>query len=296
MNVLTQWLMTRGARHDARAGLQSAQERIVAELGLRPKLDPVGNPEHAVLVSTLANRTRIDELRDDVGQAEDMLGEHASPIVLTVGLVVTVAVEVLGALLIMKALGVHPAERLPLGLALALALVGITAVLAHRTAARAVPGKQGEGGGALPVAHGRSAWTLVVLVAYSLFVAAITIIRIQSSTDEDASQLEIVAQSLLMLATSLGPAWIAEYLMRRRAPSVALRRRLGMLRRRLKDAERAHARAQEAVNRITRDGLRWDADTARRRALYTTHHRLEQAKEKHHVQEETQEPGGNAGR
>jgi hypothetical protein len=124
----------------------------------------------------------------------------------------------------------------------------------------------------------RSLFTLVILIVYSAFVAAITLVRIQNTTDEEASKLEVIAQSLLMVATSVGPAWVAEWLIRRRAPAVALWKRLKMLRKRLRDSERTHARAQETVNRIARDGARWDIEAARRRALYITEHRLEDAK------------------
>jgi hypothetical protein len=116
------------------------------------------------------------------------------------------------------------------------------------------------------------------------------VIRIQNSTDEESSKLEMVAQGLLMLATSLGPAWIAEWLIRRRAPAVAQKKRLKMIRRRLQETERAHARAQESVNRIARDGARWDVEAARRRALYLTHHRLEGRRSNGHESEKEAQP------
>lgn len=278
MSFLKNWWMQRGAEADARSGLDSIEERIVANLGPRPKVDSSTNAEHADLVTTLANHTRVEELREDVAREEDAFAHHASPALLTLGLVVAIAIEVLGAILIMRVLGVRPAERLPLGLALALALIGITAVTANRASARR-PATNGLGGKqAEAAAPRRSAWTLVLLLAYSLFVGAITVVRIQSSTDEDASRVEIVAQSLLLLATAVGPAWMAEFLLRRRAPAVAIKRRLVTLRKRLRGAERAHERARKTVNQIAREGARWDAEAARRRAFYVTHHRLAHAK------------------
>lgn len=275
MNLFKQRTIEQGAREDARHGLDSVEDRIVAELGPRPKLDSTGNPEHAEFVTALQDNVRIAELREDLVRAEDVASNHYPPILYTAGLAVAVAAEVLGAILIMRALGVRPAERLPLGFALALALIGITAVTAHRTSARASEGlKTNSLNTPRPK---RSVWTLLLLLAYSLFVGAIAVVRIQSSTDEDASRIGTVASSLLMLATCLGPAWMAEWLMRKRALAVAAHRPVRMLRRRLRDAERALKRARMAVNRMARKGAAWDAAAARRRAQYRTIHRLESA-------------------
>jgi hypothetical protein len=113
-----------------------------------------------------------------------------------------------------------------------------------------------------------------LLVAYTLFVGAITLVRIQNVADEEASQAQAIAQALLMLATCLGPAWIAEWLLRKRGPAVALNTEIKTLKRRLREAERAQAKAKEYIASVTREGLRYDQEAARRRALYATHHRL----------------------
>lgn len=275
MNLITKWSYKRGARRDAHSDLQSADDRIVAELGPRPKFDPVANPEHGEFSRVLGERVRIEELREDITRADDVSAGRAPPLAFTLGLVVAVAVEVLGAILIMRVLGVPPSERLPLGLALAVTLIGITGATAHRTSERrATPGRDS----AVPQAHKRSASTAIILAGYTAVVLAIAVVRVRSSADEESSQLEIVAQSLLMLATSIGPAWISEWLVRNRSPAAASHKLSRLLRTRLRDAERAQARAQAAVNQITRAGARWDIEAAQRRALYTTHHRLENAK------------------
>lgn len=278
MNILKQLIVTRGARADARLGLTSAEDRIVAELGPRPQLDQK-NHEHAALAATLADRTKVQELKEDIAAAEDSLAAHPPPFLLTLGLVFTIGVEFVGAVLILRALGVPPNERLPLGLALSFALLGITAVLARRTSAAPATAGESPVGAAPPKTPGRSAATFIILLAYSALVAAFTVLRISSSTDEDASDFEIIASSFVLLAASIGPAWMAEWLLRLRAPSVALRKRLRTLRRRLGLEERAHGKAKEKMTRIDRDGARWDVEAARRRAQYATEHRLEDARQ-----------------
>jgi hypothetical protein len=268
-------LVRSGARDDARLGLNSEDDRNLAARGPRPVLDPVGNPEHATYVSTLAEKGKLEELREDIGKAEDALAHHASPLFLNVCLLIAVAVEFVGASLLLRVLGVAPGERLPLSLALAIALIGVTAVISSRAASAPVSGAPLSWTGRLKRILGTSALSLV----YAAFIGAITIVRVTGTTDEDASQVEILAQSLLLLATSAGPAWAAEWAMRKRAPGVLLRKHLQTLRRRLSAGERAHARAQKAVHEISRRGVQWDIEAARERARYRVEHRLETARD-----------------
>lgn len=273
MNPFRKFGVAYGAKVDARLGIDSTEDRIIAELGPAPKFDPVGNPEHGDIAATLADRSTIAELKEDVTREEDALTNHAPPFLYTLGLIAAFGVEFVGSVLLMKALAVEEGERLPLASALTLAIVGVTAIVAHRTSSRK---KEGEREGFLK----RFAVTLVILVVYIGLATAITVVRLEGSNEEGASQLEVIAQAILMVATAVGPAWCVEWLIRKRAPSVALRKRLSTLRKRLRQAERAYARAREAVNRIGREGARWQVEASRQRALYGVQHKVTSAKEK----------------
>jgi hypothetical protein len=276
MNVISNWLVERQARVDARAGLDSVESRIVAELGPKPAFDPVGNPEHGQLAYALAERARVEELRDDLTRAENDAGNHAPASLLTLGFLFFVAVEAWGCFMVMKELGVRPTERLPLGIALALAVIGVTSVAAHRTAVRSnADGDRNGIGTRILDAAKRSVWTTLVLAAYTAVVGALAVLRVVHATSEDASPLEVVSQALLLVATSVGPAWTAEWLYRLRRPARAAEKSLHLIRRRLADAEKARERAQREVNRLAREGARWDIEASRRRAQYEVHHRLE---------------------
>src|ERR1700722_14001857 len=96
MTILRQFMMSHGARTDARFGLDSAEERIVAALGPRPKLGPGGNPEHAGDVRALAERVKIDETKEDITAAEDAYAKHAPPFLFTAGLAGALGVEGVG--------------------------------------------------------------------------------------------------------------------------------------------------------------------------------------------------------
>lgn len=276
--MLRRWTIVHGARADARLGLDSGEDRVTVELGPRPVFDAVGNPEHARL-AVAQDGVVIAETREDLMRAEDAAERHASPTMLMAGVVVALAIETIGAVLITRALGLPPAERLPLGFALATAVIGITAVTAHRVpTVRGAIESHGSDGTTVVAVTKRSLVTLVVFAVYAALVVAITVVRLRNAGGEDSTELEALAESALMLATSLGPAWLAEWLIRRRAPAVSAVKRMRALRKRLREAERARARAQAAVDRIWHEGARWDAEAARRRARYRTEHRLEDAK------------------
>lgn len=275
MNPLNRFQVTHGAHTDARHGITSVEERLLAELGPRPKLDTTGNSEHAEYAKALANRAEVEELREDVTRAEDEATNHPSVFFSALGLGIALLVEVVGASLIIEVVGVSDRERLPLSLALAFAVIGLTALTAQRTST--VRSMDAQRGGVLQAAK-RSAVTLVLIGVYALVVLAIAIVRVAGSLADDAAPLEVLARTVVMLFATLGPPWLAEWLIRRRAPAVLIRRRIRTLRRRLHQALRARERAQAAINRITRAAEYWDRETARRRALYAVEHRLETAK------------------
>jgi hypothetical protein len=278
MNPIRTVATIMGARTDAKYGVDLTDQRIVADLGQRPQLKTAENPEHSEWARTLADRARIGELREDITRAEDATSHHTSPIGVLIGLIVTVAIEVLGAILIMGDTGVDSRERLPLAFGLALAVIGITAVAARSS----TPSSSPPGAGNPPRSPGavarRTFFSIAILTSYTALVGAIAVVRVLNALDEETLRAQALSNSLIMLATAIGPAWCAEALLRRWRKAVPVRKHLKVLRRRLKDAERERARAEAAVNRIAREGAKWDGDAARRRALYATHHKLESAK------------------
>lgn len=273
MNIIDRLFVHRGARADARYQLQSVEERVIGDLGLRPKLDAANNPEHAEFVRVLGDRVRVDELKEDTLRIEREAAEHGSAALYTTGIVATVVLEAFGANQLMGSLGMESSERFLLGLALAIALVGFTYIASNRVA----PTSEEEASGVMQAAK-RSLMSMIILGMYSAIVVAIAVIRVESSTDDESSGLGSVAQALVLLVTAVGPAWLAEWLIRKRAPAANVRARAAIVKRELRLAERKHKQARDAINNITREGVRWDGEAARRRAVYQTHHRLESAK------------------
>lgn len=284
MNGLREWLAVSGARSDARAGLQSADERNTSQLGPRPTFDPAGNERHAAFARARANQAEVEELREDIARAENEATEQVSTWLSSFGLAVALVVEFAGSILIMDVVGVSDRERLPLSLALAFAVLGITALAAQRTSSPSSDGGD-TGSGALQVAK-RSIVSIIIIAIYTLVVLSIAVVRVTSSLGEDAAPVEVLARTAIMVTTCIGPCWLAEWLIRKRAPALTVRKRLRVLRGRLKKALFARTRAEKAVDRIARDAERWDHESAKRRAAYQVAHRLETAK----VQAEQGEP------
>jgi hypothetical protein len=82
------------------------------------------------------------------------------------------------------------------------------------------------------------------------------------------------AAAIVMLCTTVGPAWVAEMIMRRREPAIRLVKEARRLRRRIRVAERRHQRAQWFVYRLSKRTSRWEDDAAQGRAIYVRAHRL----------------------
>lgn len=266
------------ARGDAKHRVELTNERIISKQGIRPELKPVENPEHSEWVRTLAKRSELEELREDITRTEDIVARGPSQAGLVVGLILTFLVELLGAILIMNDVGVEPRERMPLAFALALAVIGLTAVAAKgSTPSESDVEKASNQSGVAPAIR-RTLFSMIVLLAYTALVGSIAVVRVINALDQQTIPAQAFANALILLATGIGPAWCAEALMRRWRRDTPQRKHLRVLRRRLKNATRERVRAQEAVNRIAREGAQWDRDAARRRALYATHHRLESAK------------------
>lgn len=254
------------ARREAVAGVNSRDSRITRRLGTRPTFDPVNNHEHGQMAQALQRGAEVAELTDDLRRAEDEASRHSPPFGLTLLILFCLAVEALGGVLIMQALGVNEGERLPLGVALALALIGITAVTSNRTVEMGAPE-------ATPT---RKSATVFVLGVYSLLVVALAFVRLRMS-NEDGGGLEALPETIVMIATSVGPAWLAEHFLRKRRPAAVAYGEVARIRERLRNSQRQLIAAQAFVVRIARRQEAHDDQVARMRATFDSEYDLTRA-------------------
>jgi hypothetical protein len=278
VNVIDRYSVRRSAALDAKHNVNSSEDHITAAIGQRSQFDPAKNPEHGETARVLAERPQLEEDRQDMARKENEVLQTPSPLVLASGLVVAVAIELVGAFLIVKDIGISETERVPVALALALAVIGLTTLTARGPSPS--PANE-EGGGVVEktlTTVRRAVVRLGILITYTAVAVAIAVVRIVSAMDDQTLTAQAFAGAVVMLAASIGPAWFAESLIRRWRQAGPLRKQAKILRKRLRKGEKARARAQATVNRITKDGTRWDGEAAKRRAEYAIRHRLESAR------------------
>ncbi len=259
------------ARREALAGVNSVDDHITRRLGPRPKdFDPVRNYEHAQIARALGRRVEIGEWTDDIGRAETDASRHANVWGLNAGIVFCFLVEVLGGVLVMKLLGRDEGERLPLGVALGLALIGITAATSNRTAAAP--------GGGEPSTPQRRNVTALVLTVSSFLVIALAVVRLRMSS-EDGGGLDSLPETVVMIATTIGPAWLAEHFLAKRRPASIVAAEVSRLKRRIRSAGRESNKAAAFMTRLARKQAAWDEKAARLRAAFESEHRLTRAEQ-----------------
>lgn len=264
MNFFDQLRIRLAASADRRASVDSLELRIEEVLGRRPTFDPVGNHLHRVMSTALNNRVDVEELEDDIRRLEDELSAYPSVLALSLGLVAALVGETLGAILVMKSLGVEGPERTVLGGLLSVAIVGGTAFVS-----RIVAPEEAAARSMLRAFAG-----LILVVLYALFVLALAVVRVHELADGETVGLVTYAQAVIMAVTTILPALGAEWLSRRRSPARRIQKQLRVLRRRLALAVRAHAHAEQFVTKLARDAERYDHEATKLRALYRVNHRL----------------------
>lgn len=281
MNFIERLIMGYQARRDARDGVEAKDRRMTATIGLPPAEVARESYAYRNAIRNVSDTGRVDELREDLRRGEDLEAVVGRSWTYTVGLVVVWAVEFAGALLIMRALGLPANHRFLPALALTLALVGLTKVVVKvTTAPHASPpaGAMTGPGGADDVADEEVhrepiEWKRYLLpVALAVFVGAIACVRAAGSDAEDVPPLVAWSEAILMVAISVGPAFAAAWLEKKRAPAAELAHRLTTLRRRLAAEERRIQRAERHLLGVDRAMVKWQQGNARGRAVYSMAH------------------------
>ncbi len=263
IQTLKNLIAARRAEADARLGIDSTELALREELGRKPEWDPVENAEHAQVAETLGDRAELEELRSDRHRLEDELARHPSRAGLLALLALTAVIEAFGGVLIMKSLGRPNPERTFLGIALALGTLGFTAFVSKTAAetARATDAKPR-----------RSLGSAALLSVYTVFVMAVAASRVELPEGEEGIDLLTYAEAVLMLATTVLPAFTAEWIFRKREPAVRAARALRNVLGRIKRLEAKRAEATRFVRKLARDRERFEQVEARRRAALEIAH------------------------
>jgi hypothetical protein len=269
-NLLSSFLASMYARRDAAGGVEGRERFLVDQLGPEPQaFDPGASEEHAQIARDLALEPEIREVEDDVRRAEDLVPSIGTPSRYAVGLFIVAVVELWGSLLVVRAIGISSEYRVLTALGLTIAILYLT----HRLAESSAPPPKGASLGARLL---HAVKRILIPIVYSLVVIAIAAVR---SGAEDTSVDNVsIAEGVLMIVMTAGPAWFAAYLESRRAPAAELGKRLSTLRGRLRALRNRFETARAYVRNLERARGVWRERAARLDARYSVHHELATAK------------------
>ena len=249
MRFIHNLIIASKARKDARLGFRQVEDTITASIGQKPSFSPESNPGHLQLSRAINVNAEVEELQDDLRVNENELAEGPSMTGMDALIALLFVCELLGSVLVMKAIGLQNPERLIFGAGLAAILFYLTTRLASNPS---------------------RVLFAVLLAAYAVIVIGIAVIRAESGGDEYTSNAVSFGEAVVMLATTIGPAWLFEHVWRRRAPMAVLARKARGLKRRLFQLRRSQRAAQRQVNKIAHDGSSWDAMHERFSAIYNS--------------------------
>jgi hypothetical protein len=103
------------------------------------------------------------------------------------------------------------------------------------------------------------------------------VIRVDDNAVEGGSKAVGFATGAIMTAVTIGPALMAEHILRLLAPALPLMRRVRQLRRRTKRASSSRTGATHFVMRLAKRRSEWQQEAARRRAIYDVAYRAARA-------------------
>lgn len=271
MSLLRALVTSYFAERDARRNVNAKEERLRIVNGLSPEETLRQSLEHQQALQVAADTARRDELREDVRRLEDVRSERGGSVMLTAALAVVWVVEFAGALLLLKALGLPDVHRPLPALALTMTLFLLTRATAKAT--RSEPGTTSSTEGEEAGVSTRSPLRLsafLLPVAYGVLVLAITLARLVASLAEEGPPLLSVAEAVVLLAITVGPAFVAVALEEKRRPAAELDARIRTARGRLRREERAIRGAEAHLLKVDRAAIRWREADARGRAAYAT--------------------------
>ena len=255
------------AKRDAELGLPPNPDTIIEQIyGQRPTIDPTRNQEDQRDEELLVRVYQIDDLTHQVNQAREQRAKHALPLWSLLGLSGLALIDLVSHLTLFQDMGFSGPTRFMLAAAATASLFYVTK-LATDYYLKAVQEDEPP-----------SNWFAVILLLYGLVVFAMSVMRTLVHRSEEQGLLGALATALVLVFSTVGPAWLAERVMRtlaRVAPAARIYRNLVRQRRSLVVEVKRGRRNRIKKERILQG---WDDDATRGRALYENVYRLTAAK------------------
>lgn len=269
---LDRWRVRIAGRRHARVGVKQRASTLQRLAPRAREFDPAHHPEEAQLAASLNNQGRVVDARAETDRLTREVAAHSflSIPLFGGGLVLAGMTEMLAQVLLMAQLGIENPPRTLLGIGSAALLLVLTDLATRRSVSHP------SGTGAAAVS--RPAWWYLVVAAYGLVVVATTVIRVTNvAVESEESTVAIIATGVLLLSTTVGPAFLAEYCMRRLTPISRTRRQLRIARSELHGLIREQERARRQVTAIHARNERASDRQAILEAVYDDAHGYETA-------------------
>jgi hypothetical protein len=251
MTILESWTIQANARKDAKAGVESCEDRVKASLGERPAFDP-SRLDHKRIEEDLHLDGEINNLENEVAGLEDQLAAEPGVLVNRTAVVGCYLAEAWACISLMGSYGFRNPEKTVFGVMLALFIFWITAMLSH------VSGRRRIG----------------AYVMYAALVVAVAGSRLDERGDGAAINW---AEAVVLMFLTIGPAMFADWCLRRIHAAAALAKKLRVVRPRLARLRGRRDRAQAIVDKIHEAQRQWDNEATRTRSVYWMEHRRQLA-------------------
>lgn len=124
----------------------------------------------------------------------------------------------------------------------------------------------------------KNRWFVLFLLGCALTFVAVAIVRLDEVATDDSNRSYEYAAAIVMVAITLGPALMAEHLIRSRAPGVKAQKDRKLTSRRIRRHERETKSASKYAERLGQEQATWDHNAGKLRALYMAEFRRARAR------------------
>ncbi len=253
---------------DGRAGCSLIDDEVCTRLGPTPAVDPATQVDQARWVSDASQRSALPALGADINEREQGLATEPRKWLLICALVVLWLVESIASIQVMRTAGVENPERIALGLMLAGFVFAATAGTARVIEQKVREVARASGDEAKRTRTPR--WLFLgALTAYAVFILALALIRSDEAAVGDGSSRVVEwAIAVIMVAATVGPALLAEIVIRHLFRVAPAHNVLRVKRRQYRDLKKRVEEASERLDDLARRQRRYDADRAGLSAIY----------------------------
>ena len=219
-------------------GTSEGDENDQVEAQLGPKPRPTAHTR-----DQLAHLTpELEQLRKDEAIARDERVKHGSPNILRVKLSALFILEFIGCNLLMRSIGMETPERGFLAASLAASIFYITFYITSRA---------------------KHTW---LYLGFAVLALALTFLRAEAYSAETDSALTSLAFAIVMLATTLGPALLAEGTWPDFVEAKVAADKLHRIRKRRKQVEKVCSKLERTINQQAEAAERWEHNAAKIKA------------------------------